>query len=219
MYLECRHILPRGTKCKAPALRGKFFCYFHDKLRLYEQDGQRVEREPLFLPSLEDTRGIQMAIGQILAALGSGRIDTRQAGLYLYGLQLATQLAARQPDPLPQEMVRATTCDGGGNAIGAQDFTCDPYLDCATCTTKDRCHVLPFKMRGVAELLENMRRRQDDWEEVKELSRKMAAHEITIEEVFARNQEKKGEAPSLDAPDTEKPRALPLTPEPCPPEP
>jgi len=69
--------MPRGAKCKSPALRGKPCCYYHDNLRRYEQDGQRVEREPLFLPSLEDISGIQMAVTQILAALGSGRIDAR----------------------------------------------------------------------------------------------------------------------------------------------
>jgi len=108
MFVECRHILPRGTKCKAPALRGNLYCYFHDKLGHYEQDGRRYEREPLFLPSLEDTRGIQMAVAQTLAAFGSGRIDARQTGLYLYGLQLATQLAAAAPEVPPQEMVRST---------------------------------------------------------------------------------------------------------------
>jgi hypothetical protein len=143
MYVECRHILPRGTKCKSPALRGKHYCYFHDKLNHYEQDGRRYEREPLFLPSLEDARGIQMAIAQILAAFGSGRIDARQTGLYLYGLQLATQAAASAPEVQPHEMVRATECDGAGESISPEETACDPIEDCPTCPTREHCHRLP----------------------------------------------------------------------------
>ncbi|MGB6744304.1 MAG: hypothetical protein WBE38_11715 [Terracidiphilus sp.] len=121
MFIECRHILPRGTKCKSPALHGGVFCYFHDRLQRFEQDGQRDEREPLFLPSLEDACGIQMAITQILAALGSGRLENRQAGLYLYGLQLATQLLAQLPEPSPLEMVRTLTTGADGNSIAAEE--------------------------------------------------------------------------------------------------
>jgi hypothetical protein len=109
-----------------------------NKLHFYEQDGRRYDREPLFLPSLEDARGIQMAITQILAAFGSGRIDARQTGLYLYGLQLATPLAAA-PEVPPHEMVRSTTCDGAGESIGPEENACDPFVDCPTCPTRERC--------------------------------------------------------------------------------
>jgi hypothetical protein len=121
MVTECRHILPKGTKCKSPALRGKVYCYFHDRLQRFVQDGQRDACEPLFLPSIEDARGIQMAISQILAALGSGRVDSRNAGLYLYGLQLATQLLPQLPEPSPQEMVRTLTTGADGNYIAAEE--------------------------------------------------------------------------------------------------
>ena len=148
-----------------------------------------------------------MAIGRILAALGSGRVDSRHAGLYLYGLQLATQVAARRPDPLPQEMVRATTCDGGGNAIGAQEhatptLTAPPappktgamscHSKCAASGGSHREHAPKARRLGGPKSCE-----------------KVADHEITIEEVFARHREKKARLPSLDALGTENPRALP----------
>jgi len=129
MFIECRHILPRGTKCKSPALRGKVYCYFHDRLQRFEQDGQRDACEPLFLPSLEDARGIQIAITQILAALGSGRLETRKAGLYLYGLQLATQLLAQLPEPSPQEMVRTLTTGEDGKYIAAEETPITPLIE------------------------------------------------------------------------------------------
>jgi hypothetical protein len=129
MFIECRHILPRGTKCKSPALRDRVYCYFHDRLKRFEQDGQRAEREPLYLPSIEDARGIQMAITQILAALGSGRVENRSAGLYLYGLQLATQLLAQLPEPSPQEMVRTLTVGEDGNYIAAEETPFAPLIE------------------------------------------------------------------------------------------
>jgi hypothetical protein len=129
MVIECRHILPKGTKCKSPALNGHVYCYFHDHLQRFVQDGQRAEREPLYLPSLEDARGIQMAISQILAALGSGRLEARQAGLYLYGLQLATQLLAQLPEPAPEEMVRNLTVDVDGSYIAADAVPCKPLIE------------------------------------------------------------------------------------------
>jgi hypothetical protein len=124
MVIECRHILPKGTKCKSPALNGHVYCYFHDRLQLFEQDGRRDEQEPLYLPSLEDASGIQMAITQVLAALGSGRVDTRKAGLYLYGLQLAAQLLAQVPITFPEEMVRAVTPGADGRYIAAEEIPC-----------------------------------------------------------------------------------------------
>ncbi len=122
MYPQCRHILPRGTKCKSPALRGKVYCYFHDRLQRSEQDGQRETREPLCLASLEDAHGIQMALTQVLAALGSGRLDDRKAGLYLYGLQLASQVLAQTPLTFPEDMVRAVTSDDEGRYIAADEI-------------------------------------------------------------------------------------------------
>jgi hypothetical protein len=44
MFVECRHIMPRGAKCKAPALRGRPYCYFHDKLHAYTRDGLRDDK-------------------------------------------------------------------------------------------------------------------------------------------------------------------------------
>jgi hypothetical protein len=129
MYPECRHILPKGTKCKSPALRGKVYCYFHDRLQRFEQDGQRCTNEPLCLPPLEDAQGIQIAICQVLAALGSARLETRKAGLYLYGLQLATQLLAQVPLTFPDEMVRTVTCDGDGRYISAEEIPPEPMIE------------------------------------------------------------------------------------------
>ena len=128
MFVECRYVLPKGTKCQSPALRGKVYCYFHDRLEFFEQDGQRYTQEPLCLPSLEDVHGIQMALTQILSALGSGRLDQRKAGLYLYGLQLASQILTRVPHTSPDDMVSALNCDDHGHFI-AEDNSSLPTIE------------------------------------------------------------------------------------------
>jgi hypothetical protein len=126
MFIECRHILPSGLKCKSPALRNQVYCYFHQCLQRFEQDGLRDTSEPLCLPPLEDARGIQIAIAQILTALGSGRIDRHKAGLYLYGLQLALQALPHLPFTYPPDVVRELACDEAGQFISAEETPFTP---------------------------------------------------------------------------------------------
>ncbi len=69
MFIECRHIMPRGVKCKAAALRDRPYCYFHEKLHDYTLDGLRDGKGAFCLPSLEDACGIQMALMQIMGSM------------------------------------------------------------------------------------------------------------------------------------------------------
>ncbi len=109
MFNECRHILTSGHKCKAAALRGQAFCYFHTAARRYANQ-RTTSVDPLPLPSTEDTAGVQIAINQVLRGLASHRIDSRRAGVYFYGLQIAARLA-RKSDEKPGECVRETCED------------------------------------------------------------------------------------------------------------
>ncbi len=165
MYTECRHILPSGRKCKSPALTGKTYCYFHDRLIFARDDGTRPNDEPLKLPPLEDARGLQLALTQVLSALGSGRINTKQASVYLYGLQLAMQLVKHVAIPRPIETVRNPDVDGAGVPIGPETKSCDPYIDCATCETKDTClNADRLNMRSMHQILRAMHHGQSDWD-------------------------------------------------------
>jgi hypothetical protein len=96
MFIECRHILPNGRKCHSPALRGKPFCFHHAKLHFRNS----ATRKPRELPQLaiEDLHGIQTAVNKAITALSSPLIDTRRAGLLLYGLHLAANLSKRVSD-------------------------------------------------------------------------------------------------------------------------
>ena len=140
MYAECRHIMPRGTKCKSPALKGRPYCYYHAKLHDYTRDGLRADKGPVCLASIEDACGIQHALMQIMNSMANGRIDSREGVRLIYGLQVAIQALDRVPETPPQEMVQATGCDGIGVDIADPEATlCEPHIDCPTCTNRFGC--------------------------------------------------------------------------------
>ena len=135
MYHECRHIMPSGKKCHSPALHNQAYCYYHNNLRRYSRP---PVGDNLSLSSIEDNRGIQIALTQVLTALNSPYMDTRRAGLLLYGLQIATQLANRTSGLEPDEAVR--TCDDStGAALAPGKTVCEPPRDCRNCTRQDTC--------------------------------------------------------------------------------
>lgn len=94
-YPLCSFTKPDGIPCGSPALRGKPLCYYHhrDDLR------QRRAAAAVGKPALHSLRGIQMAITDIVRALGAGTITTRVAGARLYALQQATA-SINKPKPI-----------------------------------------------------------------------------------------------------------------------
>ena len=109
MIPECRHIRPNGTKCQAAALRNNSWCYFHDN---HQRERRAAAHQPaatltldhghmpvpcatqffiLDLPLIEDRSSIQLSIARVLHALASNQLDTKRAGLLLYGLQIAAR--------------------------------------------------------------------------------------------------------------------------------
>jgi len=92
--LLCRHILPTGLRCGAPALTGGAFCYFHCTLHGRHRDlGRAILNSRtvtcLHLPQLEDREAIQAALSTVVAALAAGQLEPKRASALLYGLQLA----------------------------------------------------------------------------------------------------------------------------------
>lgn len=172
MFNECRHVMPSGARCKAPALKHRSFCYFHWRLRSAGST-KRSAKKPLRLPSLEDPHGIQIALMQILGALGSPSLDSKRAGLYLYGLQIATQLTARVS--APRDVVRSLSYDAqSGEILAPETVQCEPGTECDACATRDEC-VLPARVAHVAarqfyaQAMKDLRHReQREFEAVKE---------------------------------------------------
>jgi hypothetical protein len=97
-YELCRHIKTNGLQCKAAALAGGIWCYFHHRLhqrhtpfrptqatRGYLIPGQHIE-----LAALEDRESVQVALSVVINALATGQLDIKRATALLYGLQLAS---------------------------------------------------------------------------------------------------------------------------------
>ena len=119
MYPECRHIMPNGKKCAAPALRGTPFCYFHTNLHRIARRKSNPE-DSIEIPALEDRCAIQLTITQILRALVKAEIDPRRGSLLLYGLQIASQNVDRRSSALSFESVRAVTHASNGDELARQ---------------------------------------------------------------------------------------------------
>ena len=125
MVHECRHIMPSGNKCKSPALRESAFCYYHVNLR--RATGPKGVFDSIELPPLEDSCGLQIALAQVLDAVIHQRIDSKRAGLLLYGLQIAAQLNARRTDAA--NPVRELCHDDHGNTLAPEEPVCEPGED------------------------------------------------------------------------------------------
>jgi hypothetical protein len=119
MQLTCKHIKSSGARCRAVALSGHPFCFWHNRIyrthveanRWFpvaynpENSAELREENPTLdrnftglranfpdsdvLPPLEDAESIQISISLILRALADSRIQHKQAALMLYALQIA----------------------------------------------------------------------------------------------------------------------------------
>jgi hypothetical protein len=130
--------MPSGKKCRAAALRGTPYCYFHTRVHHFAKAKPEPKNAPLKLPVLEDRSAIQLALAQILDALASARIDSKQAGLLLYGLQIASTNISGDAS-VPSGTVMNVTRTRNGGELAPQEFDCDTPEDCKQCIGRERC--------------------------------------------------------------------------------
>jgi hypothetical protein len=90
MYVECRHRMPNGSNCHSPAMRGMAWCYFHVPGRRSSQGRSQARLKPLKLPALVDRKAVQIAITQVLNAMGPRKISQESAWKMLFGLRIAS---------------------------------------------------------------------------------------------------------------------------------
>jgi len=146
MFKECRHILSSGVRCHAAALRDQYFCYFHANLRRSAAVPPADKPFDLKLPPLEDKGAIQLALTQVISALAASRIDTRRAGLLLYGLQIAAQVTPAVPDVEAKDLVREVSSEPDQQALAPAEDICEPPQDCKECSLESTCEkALPFR--------------------------------------------------------------------------
>jgi hypothetical protein len=104
---HCRHIFTDGHRCGSPALRNEPFCYYHHTTRKPAPRQSLGRKSSFDLPLPEDRSAIQLAIGTILQRIASNDLDSRRAGLLLYGLQIASLNLPKQKEA--QEPVEEIT--------------------------------------------------------------------------------------------------------------
>jgi hypothetical protein len=113
MYRKCRHIKPNGLRCDSPALKQAYFCYFHTKIHTVGAE-PNLKYGPMLLPAPEGSAAIMLSIAKINDGLLSGRINTKQAGLLLYSLQIASQnLKSHDPSDVDQTIETMTIAPNG----------------------------------------------------------------------------------------------------------
>jgi hypothetical protein len=111
-HFQCRHIFTDGHRCGSKCLRHEDFCYYHHTTRRPKPapDVYRDTHSSFEFPLPEDRSAIQAAIGIILQRIANGCLDSKRAGLLLYGLQIASLNLPKAP-AAPAEPVEEVTID------------------------------------------------------------------------------------------------------------
>jgi hypothetical protein len=109
-HYQCRHIFTDGHRCGSNSLRHEDFCYYHHTTRRPKPapDLYRDTQSSFDMPLPEDRSAIQSAIGLILQRIAAGCLDSKRAGLLLYGLQIASlnlPKASAKPEAPVEEIV------------------------------------------------------------------------------------------------------------------
>jgi hypothetical protein len=139
MYMACRHIMPNGRRCKAAALNGALFCYFHARIHSLGNDPQ-ARLGNLRLPVPEDPAAIQLSIAQICDSLINARIDAKRAGQLLYAMQIASQHVGKCNFEIGgMNTVQSTAQSTEGDDLAPEERICD-WLDiCVGCPYAETC--------------------------------------------------------------------------------
>ena len=132
---KCQHRKLDGTMCRAIALKGKRYCYFHDQARL---QSARIAVEPqgqarFKVPVLDGAHGIQLALMQVLELLSLLPFDHKTASLILYALQTASgnlkrpEFAWVEPDgdedgSLAETLLKRLFPNGTGEEASGEQF-------------------------------------------------------------------------------------------------
>jgi hypothetical protein len=90
---RCTYIRITGHACKSPALKGKNFCYLHERVIRGVAMPIDSRIDPMFI--LENRESIQYAIMEIMDAVASGAMEHKTASLLLRALNIAERNSRR----------------------------------------------------------------------------------------------------------------------------
>ena len=115
-----------GDPCTSPALNGKRFCHYHDKMgpSPINIDNDAIPSSHVYLPQLEDAASIQSAISEVCELMLHRRIEPKEASALFYAMQVASSNlvhknqtrnsetsslppASSEPNPLPPGTIQA----------------------------------------------------------------------------------------------------------------
>jgi hypothetical protein len=140
MYNACRHIKSSGDRCESPALHGKNFCFFHDRLHT---DDLAAKFGPLRLPVSEDLSSILLALNRISCAIIDCRIDARRAAQLIWIQQLALQVVNRR-DTRNDDSIQTIAQGALGEELALPLTLCEPGGECQTCAHNTICARSPY---------------------------------------------------------------------------
>ena len=85
----CSHIKDNGIRCGTPAMKGRHFCYFHQ--RAHHPAGHLNTRR-YRAPIPDSVASLQIAMAHALQAAMSGDLSPKEANSIMYGIHLSTNL-------------------------------------------------------------------------------------------------------------------------------
>jgi hypothetical protein len=138
MFALCRHIKSNGDRCKAPAMTGHAFCYYHSRSHAATRMGMM---DNLYLPPAENASAIQIAVSQTIQAMLCSRISPKQAGLIFLGLQIAAGTHKR-PSDVSSDPVLSTYTTPENEELAPElciDNEGNQQSDCSACPQRDNC--------------------------------------------------------------------------------
>ena len=86
----CAQRKANGDPCQSPALRGERFCHYH---KVMGKPKAEIDNNPsghTYLPVFEDAVSIQSAISDVCEMMLHRRIETKEAAILLYAMQVAS---------------------------------------------------------------------------------------------------------------------------------
>ena len=86
----CEQRKTNGDPCQSPALRGERFCHYHNVMGKPAINIDNGPSDHVYLPVFEDAVSIQSAISDVCEMMLHRRIETKEASILLYAMQVAS---------------------------------------------------------------------------------------------------------------------------------
>jgi hypothetical protein len=98
----CAQRKANGDPCQSPALRGERFCHYHKVTGMPKINIDNSPSGHAYLPVFEDAVSIQSAISDVCEMMLHRRIETKEASILLYAMQVASTNMAHMNGEISQ---------------------------------------------------------------------------------------------------------------------